>query len=60
MAIIYKVTEIKTYLRAVVCGRILNMSKPDKESIRKEDDAIYESWAEKFLQRRNLICGWRQ
>jgi hypothetical protein len=33
------------------------MSKPDKESIRKEVDAIQESWAEKFLPWRNLICG---
>jgi len=40
MAIIYHVTETNTYLRAVVCVIRVNMSKPDKESIRKEEDAI--------------------
>jgi len=40
MAIIYKVTETNTSLRAVVCGSKANMSKPDKEIIRKEDDGI--------------------
>jgi hypothetical protein len=40
MAIIYKVTEMKNSLRAVVCASKVNMSKSNKESARKEDDGI--------------------
>jgi hypothetical protein len=38
MAIIYKVTEMKTYLRAVGCASKVNMANSDKESINKEND----------------------
>ena len=31
---------MKTSLRAVVCASKVNMSNPDKESVRKEDDGI--------------------
>jgi hypothetical protein len=40
MAIIYKVTEMKTCLRAVVCASKVNMSKSDKEITREKDDGI--------------------
>jgi hypothetical protein len=40
MAIIYKVKELKTCLRAMVCSSKINVSKPDKESIRKENDIM--------------------
>jgi hypothetical protein len=40
MEIVYKVTEMKTCMKAVVCDRKVNMAKSDKESIRKEDDGI--------------------
>jgi hypothetical protein len=36
IAIIYKVTEMKTCLRAMGCARKVNMATSDKESIRKE------------------------
>jgi len=34
-----KLTEMKTCLRAAVCASKVNMLKPDKENIRKEDDS---------------------
>ena len=37
---IYKLTVMKTYLRAVGCASEINMAKFDKESIRKEDEGI--------------------
>ena len=37
---IYNVTEIKTCMRAVGYASKVNMTKPDKESIRRKDDGI--------------------
>jgi hypothetical protein len=40
LSITYKLTEMRTSLRAVGCASKVNVVKSDKESIRKENDGI--------------------